>query len=365
MSSIDHLIQPAFAAIPGGMVPFETLERTSSRLGLPVERLAKLDANENVYGPSPKTIATLAGYAQWNLYPDASQLVARQALARYTGVDQAHLMLTNGGDELIGMLCHLLLSPGDNIVECSPSFEMYAWYVRAFNGELRSALRDPENEYRVSPRDILAQVDRRTKMILLCNPNNPTGTLMPLDQVVSLLDAGVVVMVDEAYYEFSGLTVAPLVSRYDNLVVLRTMSKWAALAGLRVGYAVASLAIMEHLPKLKDPFNVNLAGLVATVASVEDAPYLLANVRKIIAERERLYQALREIPFLRVYPSRGNFILCRVMRGDARQIRGELEKQGLLLRFFDKPSLPNALRCTVGKPEHTDRLVAALREMAS
>lgn len=360
MRSIAELIQPVFRDAPGGFVPFETLERTAVRLGLSVDQLVKLDANENVYGPSPQALQALASYREWNLYPDASQMDARQALARYVGVDESHIILTNGGDELIGMLCHLFLSPGDNIVECSPSFEMYGWYARAFQAELRAAPRDESNDYAITVGTVAAHLDARTKLILICNPNNPTGSFMPLEQVLSLLRQDCVVMVDEAYYEFCGETVASQVTRYDNLVVLRTMSKWAGLAGLRVGYAVASRAIADQLWKLKDPFNVNLAGQIATVASVSDAAYLLANVRKIVEERDRLYQALRRFPFLRVYPSRGNFILCRVLVGSARALRSDLERAGILVRLFDKPALRNALRFTVGRPEHTDRIAAAL-----
>ena len=250
--------------------------------------------------------------------------------------------------------------PGDNIVECAPSFEMYGWYARSYGATLRSAPRDEESNYAISPAAILAAADAHTKMILLCNPNNPTGTLTPAADIRALLDSGAIVMVDEAYVEFCGETVAPLVTRYENLVVLRTMSKWAGLAGLRVGYAMASAAITEQLWKVKDPFNVNAAGQIATVASVSDSAYLLDNVRKVIVERQRLFESLGRFPFLRVYPSRANFLLCRVLQGSAQDLRAHLERAGILVRLFDKPALPNAIRITVGTPAHTDRIVAAL-----
>jgi len=359
---VNRLVRPNIRCLPGGENPFETPERTSKRLGIPVNHIVKLDANENVYGPSPKAVAAVAAWDGWHLYPDAIQLEARKALGRYVGVDERHILLTNGGDELIALLCQVFLSPGDNVVELAPSFEVYSWDVRLCDGEIRTVLRDQDNDYAVDPQAIRAAIDGRTKMLIICNPNNPTGTFMPVEEIVSLLDTGVVVFVDEAYYEFCGQTVAPLVTKHDNLIVLRTMSKWAGLAGLRAGYAVASPAILEHLWKVKLLFNVNLAAQIATIASLEDLPYLMANVQKIIAERERLYQALQRFPFLRVYPSKTNFILCRVLQGNARELRSHLERQGILVRHFDKPHLPNALRITVGKPEHTDRLVAALEQ---
>ena len=362
MSSIQRLILPAFRDLPGGFVPFETIERVAARLGIPVDQVAKLDANENVYGPSPAAVASLAQFDAWNLYPDASQQDARNALAQHVGMDARHILLFNGGDELIGMLCHLFVSPGDNIVECAPSFEMYGWYARSYGAAMRSAPRLEDTDYAISPAAIRAATDQHTKMLLVCNPNNPTGTFTPVADILALLDSGAIVMVDEAYVEFGGETVAPLVTQYDNLVVLRTMSKWAGLAGLRVGYAVASAAIVEQLWKVKDPFNVNAAGQMATIASVHDSTYLMDNVRKIVSERQRLYHALGQFPFLRVYPSRASFLLCRMLQGSAHALRAHLERAGILVRLFDKPALPNAIRITVGTPLHTDRIVSALAQ---
>lgn len=361
---IARLVNPAFAAIPGGFVPFDAVEQVSARVGIPVEQIAKLDANENVYGPSPAAVRALACFSAWNQYPDAGQVDARQALACYAGVDESHILLTNGGDELLGMLCHLFLTPGDNAVECSPSFEMYGWYARSFQATLKAAPRREADDYAITAAEVLAACDERTKLILLCSPNNPTGTVMPETEILRLLDGDRIVLVDEAYYEFCGETMAEHLGRYDNLLILRTMSKWAGLAGLRVGYCLASRAIADQLWKLKDPFNVNLAGQIATVASVADAPYLLSNVAKIVAERTRLMSVLCATPFLKTYPSRGNFVLCRVLEGSAGDLRDHLERAGILVRFFDKPSLPNALRFTVGRPEHTNRIAAALRRYA-
>ena len=362
MFDVNRLINPAFAGIPGGFVPFDTVARVSARMGIPMDQIAKLDANENVYGPSPRALQALAATSEWNLYPDAGQIDARRALAAYAGVDESHILLTNGGDELLGMLSHLFLTPGDNVVECSPSFEMYGWYARSFQATLKVAPRRESDDYAISAEEILAACDSRTKLILLCNPNNPTGTVTPRPDILRLLQRDCVVLVDEAYYEFCGETMADQVREHENLVILRTMSKWAGLAGLRVGYCLASRAIADQLWKLKDPFNVNLAGQIATVASVADAPYLLANVERIVAERSRLFEALRSVPYLRAYPSRGNFCLCRLLRGSALALRSRLERAGILVRLFDKPSLPNALRFTVGLPEHTDRIAAVLRE---
>jgi histidinol-phosphate aminotransferase len=206
-------------------------------------------------------------------------------------------------------------------------------------------------------------VTSKTRLIFIANPNNPTGTLIPRKDILSLMKIGLPLAIDEAYFEFSGETVANLVPRYDNLIVLRTFSKWAGLAGLRVGYGVFSPRLAEVLLKIKPPYNVNMAAMLAAKVSLKDRAYLLGTVRKMINERGRLLRKLERLSFLRPVPSRANFILCEVIRGQARNIQDELEKQGILIRYYATPLLRNYIRISVGKPEHTDRIIQALQEL--
>ena len=170
-------------------------------------------------------------------------------------------------------------------------------------------------------------------------------------------------VVDEAYYEFSRATVLPLIEKYDNLVVLRTFSKWAGLAGLRIGYGFFPPEIAAFILRIKVPYNVNVAALVAVEESLKDTDYLMASVDKIIAERERLYAALKRITWLKPYPSQANFILCDVLEGDAKTLHARLQAKGILVRYFDQPRIKNCIRVSVGRPEHTDALIKALREI--
>jgi histidinol-phosphate aminotransferase len=172
-------------------------------------------------------------------------------------------------------------------------------------------------------------------------------------------------VLDEAYVVFSAAECAARrVPETPNLIVLRTFSKWAGLAGLRVGYGVFPLALMEHLWKIKQPYNLNVAADAAARASLEDLPVLRENVRRIIAERERLQRELAGIPYLEPYPSHSNFVLCRVTGLDAALLRRRLASEaGILIRYFDKPGLRDHVRISAGKPEHTDVLLAALRKI--
>ncbi|MDD5704191.1 MAG: aminotransferase class I/II-fold pyridoxal phosphate-dependent enzyme, partial [Dehalococcoidales bacterium] len=174
---------------------------------------------------------------------------------------------------------------------------------------------------------------------------------------------GLPLVVDEAYFEFCGQTAAPLVQEHPNLMVLRTFSKWAGIAGLRIGYGIFAPPIADILIKIKPPYNINLAAAVAARESIKDRAYLLSTVQKMIEERGRLFQKLEQLEFLKPLPSQANFILCEVIKGDARFYQEELEKQGILVRYYNTPLLRNYIRISAGKPEQTDKVIKALSEL--
>src|SRR6185436_5130236 len=200
------------------------------------------------------------------------------------------------------------------------------------------------------------------KLLFVTNPNNPDGSVTSREDLLRLLDLPVVVVVDEAYIDFSDhQSLAPLVRERDNLIVLRTFSKLAGMAGLRVGYGVFPLPVIRHLWKVKQPYTPNVAGSVMAIAAMQDRPWLDQSVQAITAERQRMSEALRALDWIAPLPSETNFVLCRVSGGrDARSVKQAIEKQGVLVRYFDKEGLRDCLRISVGKPEHTDVLMAAL-----
>lgn len=356
-------IRPDVASMPA-YAPVEPPEVWAERLGMAPERLVKLDANENPYGPSPRARRALAGLAGAHIYPDPSQRALRAALAGWLGVDAERLLVGHGSDELIDLTLRLLLGPGDAIIDCPPTFGMYRFSAAVCGGQVRAVPRRADFALDVEGIEAAAQ-DGRVKAVFIASPNNPDGSVAPPEVIERLLRLPLVVVVDEAYIEFSGLpSLMAWGGRYDNLVVLRTFSKWAGLAGLRVGYGLFPPALIAHLWKIKPPYNVNVAGAVAALASLEDLDHLQANVARLIAQRERLQSELARFSFLRPYPSRANFVLCRVSGLSARQVRDALRRRGVLVRYFEQPGLTDCIRISSGTPEQVDALLAALRRIA-
>ena len=336
-------------------------EILEGKVEVPVEGIIKLDANENPYGCSPRVGQALATYPYLNIYPDAGQTKLRKLLQEYTGIGAEYIVAGSGGDQLIDLVLRLFLEPGDEVINCVPTFAMFQFSTELCGGKLVEVPRD-EN-FAVDVTAVKAAITNKTKIIILANPNNPTGTIMPQPDILEIVDTGLPVLVDEAYYEFSRATVAPLLTQYKNLMVLRTFSKWAGLAGLRIGYGFFPPEIANHLLKIKPPYNVNAAALVAVQESLKDIDYLMDRVKAIIAERDRLFGELTRLKFLKPFPSQTNFILCSVLDGKASKLQQELQNKGILVRYFDKPLLRDSIRISVGKPEHTDALIKALREI--
>jgi histidinol-phosphate aminotransferase len=326
-----------------------------------VESIIKLDANENPYGCSPRVRRALAEYSRWHVYPDAGQTKLRQQLQDYAGVDAGRIVAACGSGELLDDILSLFIEPGDEVLNCIPTFDLYR--IRTLINRARLVNIPRDGDYAVDVSAVKAAITWKTKLIILANPNSPTGTVTPEQDILELVDTGVPVLVDEAYYEFCGQTVVPLVGQYQNLMVLRTFSKWAGLAGLRVGYGIFPPEIASYLMKIKLPYNVNVAALVAVSESLRDVDYLMERVKAIVAERERLFEELKKLEWLKSYPSQANFIFCSVLKGKASELRQKLETRGILVRYFDLPRLENSLRISVGKPEHTDILIKALQEI--
>ncbi|MBA7619243.1 Histidinol-phosphate aminotransferase [subsurface metagenome] len=357
---ITKLIRSDLAAF-GGYVPSKAPEILADKVKVPINGITKLDANENLYGCSPKVNQALGSYPYFNIYPDASQTELRQLLQGYTGVGAEHIIVGSGSDQLIDLIIRLFVGPGDEVINCVPTFDIFRFSTMLCNGKLVEVPRD--EDYRVDVSAVKKAITKKTKMILLANPNNPTGTPTPKQDILELIDTGVPVLVDEAYVEFSGETVTPLVPKYNNLLVLRTFSKWAGLAGLRVGYGILPPQIAGFLQRIKLPYNVNIAAQVAVRESLKDIDYLLGKVKIIVAERDRLFDELSKLDWLKPFPSQANFVFCHVLNGKAAKIQKELKSRGILIRHFDLPLLGNSLRISVGRPDHTDALIKALKEV--
>ena len=362
MKPVRDMIQPHLAAMQGysGVDPLEVLAQEA---GIPPEKVVRLNGNENPYGPSPKVIQALSSYRHYNLYPDPDQRQIRQALSRYLGVEPERLVAGNGSDEIIDLVLRLFVRPGDKVLIPTPTFGMYAFSARVCGGEPVSVPRD--ELFDVDVEALARAADSRARVVFITSPNNPTGNLTPASVVRRLLALGLIVVVDETYYEFCGQTVLPLVTQHANLIVLRTFSKWAGLAGLRIGLGVMAPEVARVMMTVKPPYNVNLAAQVALLATLEDQELLLSRVKALIAERERMRKLLTDIPGVKVWPSQANLLLCQMPDGPGPRAYKGLARHGIFVRYFDTPRLQDCIRISVGLPEHTDALVSALSRLWS
>jgi histidinol-phosphate aminotransferase len=344
------------------ILPFDVL---SEQLGYAPGDIVKLDANENPYGPSPRVREALAAMPYPHIYPDPESRALRRALAGYAGLPMDYLLAGLGADELIDLVMRLFIMPGDAVVNCPPTFGMYRFDAAVNRARLVSVLRRADFSLDVDAVAAAVAGEPHAKLLFVASPNNPDGSLLSDGDLRRLLDLRLVVVLDEAYVEFAGLERSRTrwVADYANLIVLRTFSKWAGLAGMRLGYGAFPPAVVEHLWKIKQPYNVPVATQVAGLASLADLDSLQANVARLVAERDRLAEALSEIPYLRPYPSHANFILCRVLGRDAHTLKAVLAARGILVRYYDSPGLADHIRISVGRPGHTDRTVAALRAL--
>lgn len=363
MIDIERLIRPHVQNMPPyiPILPFDVLSR---QYGLPTDRIIKLDANENPYGTLPEVYQALANLSYAHIYPDPESRSLRLSLAQYHNLPQENILVGAGADELIDLLMRLLIDPGEKIINCPPTFGMYSFDADLNRGNVVSIPRSADFSLDIDA--IIEAVEiHKPKMIFLATPNNPDGGLPALDQINTLLDLPWIVVLDEAYIEFAptGSSQIEKVLAKDNLVVLRTFSKWAGLAGLRVGYGVFPSHMMQHLWKIKQPYNVSVAASVAAEISLSNVSKLQTIGSKIIAERTRLYKMLQDIPWLQPYPSQANFILCKVVEKKASQVKKQLAGKGIFVRYFNKPGLDDHIRISVGQPDNSDMLINTLYQM--
>lgn len=361
---INSLMRPDVTSMDSyqPVLPFEVL---SAQLGRSAADIIKLDANENPYGPSPRVGNALATMPYPHIYPDPDSRQLRASLVGYTGLPAEYLLVGHGADELIDLVMRLLVMDGDFIVNCAPTFGMYGFDAAVNGARVLSVPRRSDFSLDVESVAVGVASEPRAKILFVTSPNNPDGGLLPDEDLRRLLNLPVAVVLDEAYVEFAGLEKSRIgwVQEFENLIVLRSFSKWAGLAGLRLGYGAFPLAIIQHLWKIKQPYNVSVAAQVAGLASLADVDHLQNNVARIVTERDRLIELLDEIPFLQPYPSQANFVLCRVLGRDAAELKRTLAERGVLVRHYESPGLFNHIRISVGKVEHTDRLLEELRTL--
>jgi histidinol-phosphate aminotransferase len=327
--------------------------------------LARLMSNECPLPPSQRVIAAAArALASCNLYPNSGEDVRAQ-LAAFAGVATECIVLGNGSTEILDVITRIFLEPGDEAIIPIPTYAFFETQTRVHGGT--PVLIDLGPAFELEMDALRAAISRRTKIVFLCSPNNPTGNAWSADQLRDVLSLGVPVVVDQAYLECGrSESFAPLVLEHPNLVVTRTMSKAFGLAGLRLGYAIADPVIIDAITRVRIPFSVSMVALQAALAALEDPEDLAQRSGHIIGERQRLHTALAGIPLVRPYLSEGNFILMDV-RGlgiAAESVVERLQADGMLLRAMQAHRLRGAfVRLTVGTVEQNNAFLSAFERL--
>jgi histidinol-phosphate aminotransferase len=357
------IVRPHVQEMPAyePILPFEVLSR---QLGRSADQIIKLDANENPYGPLPEIREALGCLPYAHIYPDPGSQDLRSALADHYQVPVENLLAGAGADELIDLVMRLFLDPGDRILNCPPTFGMYSFDADLNRARIVSIPR--LEDFSLDMPAIEAAIQQyQPKLLFLASPNNPDGSMIPSGIIRKLLAFPLVLVLDEAYIEFApfGMSMFTDALHHANLIVLRTFSKWAGLAGLRVGYGVFPSQIMPQLWKIKQPYTVSVAASTAAILSLAHIQALSVTGERIMAERQRMFEMLSAFAWIHPYPSQANFILCRVSGRDAGVLKNQLAQAGILVRYFNKPGLQNCVRISVGKPEHTDALIRVLCQL--
>jgi histidinol-phosphate aminotransferase len=328
----------------------------------PGVRVIKLNTNENPYPPSPRAMEAIRAYPPEGLrrYPNPTADGFRDAVAAHHGLSRAHVIAGNGSDEILTIVLRSYVGAGEAIAWPDPTYSLYP--VLAEIADVRGVAvpwtHDAGNAWKLPAAALLAA---RPRAIFFANPNAPSGTLVPAEEVRALARAfDGLVLVDEAYADFAGADCVSLLGDCPNVVISRTLSKGYGLCGIRLGYALAAPEIIEQLMKVKDSYNCNALAIEAGRAAIEDQSYARKTWQDVRSERQRLTGALERLGFV-VIPSQANFLLATVPAGSgAAALYQGLKQAGILVRYFDKPGLVDKLRISVGRADENDALLAAL-----
>ena len=353
-------LRPHFDAL-GGYAAVQPIAEHARRLGMAPSEILKLDANENPFGAHPlvrdAVRGALSDAAFAATYPDPRQLRVREAIAGYLGVSPGQVVAGAGADELLDIVLRALGGPERTVLFPTPAFGVYQFLSETLEMPWRAVPRGPG--LALDADGLVAEARGRDAIVILTSPHNPVGDLFPHDALARLLDDGAVVLLDEAYVEFGGESAVGLLDEHPGLIVLRTFSKFAGIAGLRLGYAACHPELAEGLLKIKQPYNVNAAAEAAGIAAVEHAGVLLEQVSLIRRTRDELFAALEELPELRPYPSHANFVLV-----DASAAPGGFEQRlqaaGVLVRTYNDPQLERHVRISAPRPDQLDELLTRI-----
>jgi histidinol-phosphate aminotransferase len=345
--------------------PGRPIEEVARELGLPATSIIKLASNENPLGPSPKALAAMENALKnLHLYPDGNAFYLKKKLAEKLGMEPTNLILGNGSNEIIEFVGHALMGEGSDVIVSQYCFAIYPIVAKLFGANLITV---PAKDYGHDLPAMLRAITRKTKVIFVANPNNPTGTLAPREDVVNLINnvpPHILIVMDEAYIEFleDPVDLSPLIRNNikANLLLMRTFSKIFGLAGLRLGYGIAMPELITALEKVRQPFNINSIAQAGAMAALDDEEHFKKTRSNNFAGLQFLGSELRKMK-LKVVPSAANFLLVRV--GNGLRVFNELQALGVITRPMGGYQLPEFIRVSVGTSEENARCIEALKRV--
>ena len=318
-------------------VPGKSQDEIASEFNLNKDDIIKLGSNENPFGPSAKAIEAIGKECKnINRYPESVLNELQQELANYSGVKQSQVIIGgDGADEIIDVLAKTFIDEGDEFIVPLPSYMYYEYLFQQYGAHPVYAKWNLE-ENKLDTDSILNSINDKTKMIFLCTPNNPTGTLIDEKDIRDMASGNpdVLIVVDEAYFEYAEVTNKDLINEFDNIFIIRTMSKVMGLAGMRMGYGLACSEIIEYMHRIKPVFSLTRLSYVAALNTLRDKNYIETSIEKGIESREYLYNELSKIDSLNVFPSKSNFMLIGIKDTGftASEFAFELMKKGVIVR---------------------------------
>jgi histidinol-phosphate aminotransferase len=347
--------------------PGRPIEEVARELNLPADSIIKVASNENPFGPSPLALAALQkALPGLSLYPDGNAFYLKQKLAAKLGVEPANLILGNGSNEIIEFVAHALL-PGHsdaNVVVSQYCFAIYPIVAKMFGAKVVTV---PAKKYGHDLPAMLRAINPQTKIVFVANPNNPTGTLAPREEVIQFVNDmpdDVLLVMDEAYIEFlnDAVDLVPLIrlGARKNLVLMRTFSKIYGLAGLRIGYGIGNTDFISMLEKVRQPFNANSLAQIGALAALDDDEHVHKTRANNFAGLEFFSRAFRELK-LEYVPSYANFMLVRV--GEGAKVFEAMQRQGVITRPMGGYELPEWIRVSIGTPAENERCLKVLKHV--
>ncbi len=351
-----NFLDPFFSSFEA-YTAVENLEQLSQKTGFAKEDIIKINANENPYGFPKKLVLKILQDVNWTHYPDAEQTLLRKYISDYTHTHPTEILAGNGSDEILDIICRFLPKTSKVLI-FPPTFSYYEHLIKlnrhlCLKGRLNK-------DFSIDLNNASELQKTKPALVFLCSPNNPTGKCISEKELQFFLKWDSLIVLDEAYFEFSQTSHQKLLRKNKNLIITRTFSKAFALAGLRLGYAVLDSQLQKKFLALKYPYNTHNLGEVAVKVCLQNLEIFQKQITQILKTREWVFKKLEQHPKITPYPSQSNFILCQIFQVSAKEIYHQLIRQGIIIRYFDTALLKNFIRFSIGTPQQMQKFVSVM-----